>query len=80
MSAENRKVLLLIDNCPAHSKTERHLLSQNFSILPQILLANCNLVISDSKPESACGRVVGKEVQGFVDEGGMACGSMIIMM
>ena len=34
MAAENRKVLLVIDNCPAHSKTDRHLKATELLYLP----------------------------------------------
>ena len=34
MAAENRKVILVIDNCPAHSKTDRHLKATELLYLP----------------------------------------------
>ena len=34
MAAENRKVLLVIDNCPAHSQTDRHLKATELLYLP----------------------------------------------
>ena len=45
MAAENRKVLLVIDNCPAHSKTDRHLKATELFYLPPN--ATCKLQLCD---------------------------------
>ena len=59
LAAENRKILLVTDNCPAHSKTDRHLKAAELLYLPPN--ATCKLRPCDSKPESILAKTASDE-------------------